>query len=647
MTSDESLAERCRDFVAALDSGAREEGATLILACGAKVFVKGIRRGVVEMGGKRITLTELAATVKGFTLADAEDFVSWWLDARAEEEARRLEHKSDEPGGGPAARFQPPFEPEPEELRGPEPEPERAIVPVNGARPAHHRPDVHRLLPQSMDAEKGILCSFLLAPIEVGAHCQKKGVEPSWFHSPVYAELFEEMQFFWREGTPLDFITLTESFRNKGRLDHVGGAAAVTELFTFLPTAANLEYYIEIANEKRTLREMIAFHTGIAARSYDEQDNVPALVAEAEMGMALIVARRQHGNEEPLTSLMEIDAGPPEPRATVLGDRFLCLHGALLFVGPSGIGKSSASMQQDILWALGREAFGIRPARPLRVLCIQAENDKADLTEMREGVARGLKLTAEELEMVRRNVFYAEECGRTGADFLARVDRLLAGGNFDILRIDPFLSYLGADVNDAEATAAFLIAALNPILRKHGVACVLNHHTPKVTNRDTSGWRASDWMYAGAGSAVITNWARAILVIDPTHTPHLFKFIAAKRGNRIGWADEEGARVTVRHFCHAKDGIYWVAATDEDMAEAEDKKPVKKGTFREEYSVEKFAAELEVLTGIKVVDFKRKMDAATGMTKSTFYRLVGSAKMKKLIVEKGGLLFRVAQGGGR
>ena len=70
---------------------------------------------------------------------------------------------------------------------------------------------------------------------------------------------------------------------------------------------------------------------------------------------------------------------PPDPQDTLLGDRLLCRGGTLLFVGPSGIGKSSSSMQQDICWALDREAFGITPARPLRILTIQAENDGGDL----------------------------------------------------------------------------------------------------------------------------------------------------------------------------------------------------------------------------------------------------------------------------
>jgi hypothetical protein len=53
-------------------------------------------------------------------------------------------------------------------------------------------------------------------------------------------------------------------------------------------------------------------------------------------------------------------------------------------------------------------------------------------------------------------------------------------------------------------------------------------------------------MYAGAGAADITNWARAILIADPTDDPVIFKFIAAKRGGRIGWVDEQGKKTFKR-----------------------------------------------------------------------------------------------------
>jgi len=278
----------------------------------------------------------------------------------------------------------------------------------------------------------------------------------------------------------------------------------------------------------------------------------------------------------PLIALGDVE---PDPTQTLLGHRFLCTKGGMVFLGPSGIGKSSASVQQDLLWGLGKPAFGINPARPLRILTIQAENDDGDLGEMVRGVSEALKLTDEEKAEVRERVLYASERARTGVVFLAEVvEPLLEKHRPDILRIDPLLAYLGADVNDAKETAAFLRNRLNPLLEKYNCAAIINHHIPKVINRDTSKWRASDWMYAGAGSADVTNWARAILVIEPTHAPHVFKFIAAKRGGRIGWRTEDGDMKYERLFCHdTAGGLAWRDATPEDELEIEIKKPKKSG----------------------------------------------------------------------
>ena len=279
-------------------------------------------------------------------------------------------------------------------------------------------------------------------------------------------------------------------------------------------------------------------------------------------------------------SLIALGERQPDPNDTLLGHRYLCRKGGMLFVGPSGIGKSSASVQQDILWALGRPAFGIAPARPLTIVTVQAENDDGDLGEMARGVCEALGLTLEDKETVRNRVLYVSERSRVGLRFLAEViEPLLMKYRPDIIRIDPLLAFLGADINDAEQTAAFLRTGLNPLLEKYDCGAIINHHTPKVVNRDTKGWRHSDWMYAGAGSADITNWARAILAIDPTHAPHVFRFYAAKRGGRIGWRDENGERIYVRFFCHDTTGaIAWRDGNQDDELEIEALKPRKNGS---------------------------------------------------------------------
>jgi replicative DNA helicase len=145
-----------------------------------------------------------------------------------------------------------------------------------------YSPDPHRLLPQSPDAEKGVLSSFLIAPREIGGLCAEKQVSREHFSIPSHALIYETLLGMWDKNEPIDFITLTQILRDRSQLDSCGGAAFVTELFTFLPTAANAPYYIDILQEKFTLREIIKVCTEFAARSYDEQDDVPNLLDKVE-----------------------------------------------------------------------------------------------------------------------------------------------------------------------------------------------------------------------------------------------------------------------------------------------------------------------------------------------------------------------------
>jgi replicative DNA helicase len=143
-------------------------------------------------------------------------------------------------------------------------------------------PDIHRLLPQSSDAEQGVLSSILLAPKEVAGHCVEKGIRKEHFHVPAHGTIYEMLLEMYDQRQPIDVITLTQTLRDRKLLDQVGGPAFVTDLFTFLPTAANATFYIEILEEKYTLREIIRVCTEYAARSYDEQDEVTMLLDEVE-----------------------------------------------------------------------------------------------------------------------------------------------------------------------------------------------------------------------------------------------------------------------------------------------------------------------------------------------------------------------------
>lgn len=145
-----------------------------------------------------------------------------------------------------------------------------------------------RGLPCSDIAERGLLCSFLLAPKEVGGMCTEKEVPIDAFYLPAHGRIFHHLSKMWEEGAPCDIVSLTQRLLDTGSMADCGGAAYVSEIFTYLPTATNAAHYIDILREKLALRKLIEVCTRQAERAYQEQDEPEALVEETKKLLAEI-----------------------------------------------------------------------------------------------------------------------------------------------------------------------------------------------------------------------------------------------------------------------------------------------------------------------------------------------------------------------
>src|SRR3982751_185744 len=152
------------------------------------------------------------------------------------------------------------------------------VVPIS---PTGSTQDVHRTPPHSVEAEQGVLGSMLISPREAIAECVEKITE-EYFYVPAHQTIFSTLVDLWNAGQAIDLITFTQVLRDRNLLETIGGAAFVTSLFTFVPTAANVGYYLEIVRDKHILREIISACTEGARRSYEEQDEVDNLLDEVE-----------------------------------------------------------------------------------------------------------------------------------------------------------------------------------------------------------------------------------------------------------------------------------------------------------------------------------------------------------------------------
>lgn len=241
----------------------------------------------------------------------------------------------------------------------------------------------------------------------------------------------------------------------------------------------------------------------------------------------------------------------------LLRRRFLCRGGSALLVGPTGVGKSSCSMQCAICWACGRPAFGLEPAGPLRILIVQAENDEGDMAEMRDGVLAGLELSPEDRAAALGRIRVVSEDAKTREGFTAMLDQLLDQEPADMVFVDPALAYIGGDASSQRDVSPFLRNMLNPVIHKHQVGLVLVHHVNKPPSGEQKPqWQAGDYAYLGAGSAEFANWARAVIAIRSIGSDQIFELRLAKRGRRAGWKDAQGQPANSRYIAyHREPGV--------------------------------------------------------------------------------------------
>src|SRR2546423_426740 len=154
--------------------------------------------------------------------------------------------------------------------------------------------DIHRTPPHSAEAEQGVLGSMLISPRDTIAECVAKITE-EYFYVPAHQTIYTALVELWNAAQAIDLITFTQSLRDRNLLETVGGAAFVTSLFTFVPTAANVQYYIDIVRDKYILRSIIAAATESVRRAYEEQDEVGNLLDEVEQSIFAVGEDRFKG----------------------------------------------------------------------------------------------------------------------------------------------------------------------------------------------------------------------------------------------------------------------------------------------------------------------------------------------------------------
>ena len=146
-------------------------------------------------------------------------------------------------------------------------------------------------IPNNIEAEASVLGSMLISKYAI-----QKAVESltrESFYLDKHGKLFDCIKDMYNKGTALDITTLTNELKDKNLLEEVGGVEYLTEILDQTPTAANIDYYIKIVEDKSILRNLIDKATNVVTLGYSNEFDVEETLDKAEQEILEVVKNRK------------------------------------------------------------------------------------------------------------------------------------------------------------------------------------------------------------------------------------------------------------------------------------------------------------------------------------------------------------------
>ena len=325
------------------------------------------------------------------------------------------------------------------------------------------------VLPNSVEAEISVLGAMLQDSTAVLRAAEQ--LQPEDFYHPEHKEIFTVLTDMNRRQTAIDLVTVQAEMARKGTLDGVGGVRYLMKILADVPTAANVQSYINIVREKSTLRKLIAASQGIMKDCYGQNRELQEVLAGAEKAIFDIVMNRQGGEElKPLSDALTIAYQKIEELAKLRGelagvptgfidlDSMLTgLHpGELIIVGARpAMGKTSFAMNIAEHAAVNKgkttAVFTLEMPREqiaLRMLCSDA---RVDMQRVRKGTLHDddwIRLAKSLGPLSAAPMYIDDTAAISPTQLRSRCRRLMMDtGGLDLVVID----YLGLMRSDGKA----------------------------------------------------------------------------------------------------------------------------------------------------------------------------------------------------
>ena len=134
--------------------------------------------------------------------------------------------------------------------------------------------------PQDLNAEKSLLGAMMIS--DAAFPDVLETVKYKDFYDERHAKIFHAMTSLYQHHSPIDLLTTTAELRKNKELRSVGGAAYLTELTNYVPTANHAKAYADIIASTAVRRRLIKAGSTISESGYEESKDIKEILGDAE-----------------------------------------------------------------------------------------------------------------------------------------------------------------------------------------------------------------------------------------------------------------------------------------------------------------------------------------------------------------------------
>ena len=155
-----------------------------------------------------------------------------------------------------------------------------------------------RILPHSEEAEMSVIGSMLIDNQAVNLAAEI--ITGDDFYNRNYGLYFSTMVDLNEAGIPIDPVVVQEKLKEKNVPPEYCSVQFIQTIINAVPTSANIKTYADIVAEKSTLRKIIRANEEIAARCYQDEEDLEIILNDTEKTVFDLVQNRNVSDVVPI-----------------------------------------------------------------------------------------------------------------------------------------------------------------------------------------------------------------------------------------------------------------------------------------------------------------------------------------------------------